>query len=305
MTTPIITFFGVPKPFKGSIGVIQRNAIQSWCALKPLADVVLLGNESGCSQTAKDLGIRQIKNIEVNEYGTPLVSAIFRTAEAETSSNLICYLNSDIMLTRDFLSAINVVSSKWDRFLLVGRRRDIDLNVPWDFTQPDSEIKLLKYVNKKSELHSVWGIDYFVFPRGLWGEIPPFALGRPSYDNWLIYKARALGVPVIDATETITAIHQNHDYGHFKGGKQTFLEGPETKRNIALAGGQKYFFSLADSTWFLTSDGLKRYSNLTYLRKWLYRLPALSPRLSLLITPLLHMIRRPKNAAKQANRNKF
>ncbi len=32
----MITIFAIPKPFKGHIDVIQRNAIQSWTKLSPL-----------------------------------------------------------------------------------------------------------------------------------------------------------------------------------------------------------------------------------------------------------------------------
>jgi len=64
------------------------------------------------------------------------------------------------------------------------------------------------------------GLDYFIFPCGLFRDIPPFAVGRPAWDNWLVYKARSLGLPVIDATKMVTAIHQNHAYSHHPMGKE-------------------------------------------------------------------------------------
>ena len=63
-------------------------------------------------------------------------------------------------------------------------------------------------------LHDFSGIDYFVYPRGMFGEIPQFALGRWYWDNWLVYRARRLGGALIDASACVMAIHQNHDYRH-------------------------------------------------------------------------------------------
>ena len=41
----MITFFATPKPFRGHIRVIQRNAIQSWQRLHSDAEILLLGPE--------------------------------------------------------------------------------------------------------------------------------------------------------------------------------------------------------------------------------------------------------------------
>ena len=39
-------------------------------------------------------------------------------------------------------------------------------------------------------------IDYFVFSRGLYlKKIPPLVIGRVFWDNWLIWRATAVGVP--------------------------------------------------------------------------------------------------------------
>lgn len=54
----MITFFSTPKPFRGHIGVIQRNAIRSWKLAHPDAEVILFGDEEGASETARDLGAR-------------------------------------------------------------------------------------------------------------------------------------------------------------------------------------------------------------------------------------------------------
>jgi hypothetical protein len=52
----MITFFSTPKPFRGHIGVIQRNAIHSWRLVHPGAEVILFGNEEGAAEAAREIG---------------------------------------------------------------------------------------------------------------------------------------------------------------------------------------------------------------------------------------------------------
>lgn len=289
---PVITLFGVPKPFEGHIDVIQRNAILSWCSLKPAVDVVLFGDEKGCAEIARDLNIRHVPHVERNEYGTPLISDIFKSAEVLSETELICYLNSDIMLTSHFLSAATQAAETYKQFLLIGRRWDVDLKTAWDFARDNWEETLLDYVAKNGKVHGPWGIDYFVFSRGLWKDMPPFALGRPGYDNWLIYKARSLKVPVVDGSAAITAAHQNHDYSHFTGGEETFWNGPEAKENMKMIGGEKFCFNTLDATSLITPAGIKPALSLPHLRHRLKRLSAFSPRAyAFLVAPAVPVYR--------------
>ena len=42
--------------------------------------------------------------------------------------------------------------------------------------------------------------------------IPEFVIGRPGYDNWLIWYARRNFIPVIDISKEIKVIHQTHHF---------------------------------------------------------------------------------------------
>jgi hypothetical protein len=86
-------------------------------------------------------------------------------------------------------------------------------------------------VRQSGVLHQDAGIDYFAYRKGMWGDLPPFSLGRWSWDNWLVWRALNLGVPVIDATAVATAIHQNHDGCH----RGVYAE-VQRERNAALVG---------------------------------------------------------------------
>src|SRR5207244_634094 len=53
----MVTIFTIPKPFRGHVGEIQRNAIGSWRALRPDVQVVLVGNEEGVEKAARNAGV--------------------------------------------------------------------------------------------------------------------------------------------------------------------------------------------------------------------------------------------------------
>ena len=76
--------------------------------------------------------------------------------------------------------------------------------------------KLWDLIKKKSVKQSPSAIDYFIFNKKLWRKIPELVIARQRYDNWLIWKARRMGAPVIDLSDALKVAHQNHSY-NFKG----------------------------------------------------------------------------------------
>jgi hypothetical protein len=262
----MLTLFAIPKPFRGHIGVIQRNAIRSWTLLRPRCEIILFGDDAGVAVAAAELGVRHVPAIARNAYGTPLVSDVFAQAERVATHDLLCYINADIIVTGDFLPAVSRIHRR--PFLMLGQRWDLDLTAPWAFDDPGWEAKLAAEVRARGVLHPHTGVDYYVFPTGLWGAIPPFAVGRVVYDNWLIWRARSSGVPVVDATRAVTCIHQNHDRTYASLGvappdaADDFQTGVEARRNLELAGGRRHVFTLRNANWVLT-------------RRWL--VPALTP----------------------------
>ena len=63
---PMITLFAIPKPFDGSVDLIQRNAIASWSRLGPHVDVLLLGDGTGIEEIAQQYGVRHSAELAVN-----------------------------------------------------------------------------------------------------------------------------------------------------------------------------------------------------------------------------------------------
>jgi hypothetical protein len=273
----MLTLFTIPKPFRGHIDLIQRNAIGSWVRLRPRCQVLVCGEEEGAREVTAQAGAEFVPEVKRNDFGTPLLSDVFALAERRARHDLLCYVNADIILLADFIEAAARVARRRKRFLMVGQRWDLDVREPLAFEETDWEATLRARMRASGRLHPPSGSDYFVYPRGTVGQLPSFAVGRPAWDNWLIYRARALRVPVVDATRVTNVIHQDHDYAHVKAATDAAWEGPEAERNRELMGASDRVFTLLDATHVLTADGLAPALDAAHLRRRVASLPALVP----------------------------
>ncbi|MGW8249499.1 MAG: hypothetical protein ACWGO1_02565, partial [Anaerolineales bacterium] len=271
----ILTIFTAPKAFSDPhIATIQRNAILSWLHLGEQVEVLLVGEEAGMAQVAREYGVTQLANVRRNQAGTPLVSSIFELAQQRSTSPLLTYINADVMLVPDFVTAAHQVAQNLERFLLIGQRWDLDVRQVLDFS-PGWGQRLLADVHARGQLHPPAGSDYFVFPRALFSQMPEFAIGRAGWDNWMIYHARRKGYPVIDGTPSITVIHQDHDYSHLPGGRPHY-EQPESFQNEALAGGFANLYMVLDSDKQLIGGQVRR-PRMTWVRTLRYIEMRLTP----------------------------
>jgi len=150
----LISIFSCPKGFEGHFDVIQRNAINSWLSLKPKPEILLFGDELGTAEVCREYALRHVSGIECNEFGTPLINAIFGLAQDTASSDILCYVNTDIILLQDFLMAILRIEKELKFYLLVGQRWDIDCTDPLDFTG-EVEKELRKRVMDQLERLSI------------------------------------------------------------------------------------------------------------------------------------------------------
>jgi hypothetical protein len=87
------------------------------------------------------------------------------------------------------------------------------------------------------------------------------------WDNWLVFAARRARVPVIDASDCVHAIHQNHDYSHHVGGEEGVFKGAEAVRNLELGGGYEYAFTIDDVTHVLVNGRPKLALDAVHLRR--------------------------------------
>lgn len=249
----MVTIFTTAKPFTGKVKISQMNALRSWEVLNSDIEIILFGNGEGYKEAAEELGLLHIPDVQVSEKGTPLVSSMFELAALHGRHDLQAYVNCDIILMEDFVEAAKRVD--FEHFMMVGQRWDIDVNEEIDFTDVLWQ-KRLKEKILPENLHPPTGCDYFLYRRGIWKDLPPMVVGRAGYDNWLIYYCRSKGINVIDATEVVIAIHQNHDYSHLMRGMDEAWTGSEAQSNITLSGGYDHIFTIKDADWRLTPRGI-------------------------------------------------
>lgn len=244
-----VSIFTIPKAFAGHAGVIQANAIRSWAAHG--LHVILVGDDPGVRELAAELGATHLHDVPRTERGTPLLDWAFRRADEAARGRWVVYANADILFPDD---PAPVLSRLGDRTALaVGRRTNADITSPLDFTTDRWRADARAAAAAGSLAHPS-AIDYFAFPKGSpLRDLPPFAVGRPGWDNWLCDRALSLGFPLIDLTEALLAVHQNHDYSHIRGAAPRQTYGPESGRNINLAQGR--YREISDATMRLTRDG--------------------------------------------------
>ena len=252
----LLTLFTAPKPFTDPhINIIQRNALQSWLALGDEVEVLVIGDEPGLAEAAAELGARQLPEVARNDWGTPLLSSIFDLARQHTRSPYLCYVNADILFLPDLLAATRIVSQSEGAFLVIGQRWDLDIRRPIDFSNGWEE-RLSRQVKERGSLHPPAGSDYFIFPRESFRDLPDFAVGRAGWDNWMISYALKNKWAVLDATQSITIIHQDHDYRHLPGG-QAHYNAEESDDNRRLAGGKANMGLVIDANYRLIEGKLE------------------------------------------------
>jgi len=253
----MITIFSNPRPFLEQFNIIQRNAIKSWMKLSPKCEIILFEDEEKTtSKVCAELGIKCITDVNRDEFGTPLLDDVFNKVREVVNGGIIAQVNADIILTNTFVSGIEKISKIMGEhlFFASGRRWNLEIKEQIDFKKNNWEQKLRGLIKREGKLHGFSGMDYWVLPYNIPFKIPPFIIGRPGMDSWLVFKSRSLKIPVIDSTEVIDIIHQNHNYPK----KKNSYFAVEKKRNLELAGGFSNMCTLRDANWILTSKGLKK-----------------------------------------------
>jgi len=242
----MITFHTIVRGFAGEFDRIQRNAIGSWLRLVPTPEVLLFGDdEPGAKEFAAEAGL-PIYPLKRNHRGIPLVGWPIQQARELAHNDVRCLVNADIILTQPFVRAIRAVAEKLDRFLALPKRYDLEVLGLLDFS-PGWQVRLAKEA-EHARYKGPLAVDVFCYRGGFWGDVPAFAVGRTSWDNWLVRKALQEHIPVVDISEWAVCIHQVHS---------KHRDGDETAENRALLGGGRAA-GFVDATWRLTRAGLEK-----------------------------------------------
>ncbi len=236
-----------------------------------------------------------------------------RPAGGRRPGGLIVLVNADIVLFDDLPLVARRAAAELGPVLVVGRRTSANATLAALAAAPAAgrrgaggrrERRRLRRLARGgggwAAEHSRWALDYFAFTPGLWlpgrpvgpaagGRtaaaaaahpnasarvgVPPFAVGRPGLDNWLVRRAVELGRPVVDASAAVVALHPPHSRAHaraapagpaaaagaewaraVRGGAPArdvweTLRSAEIARNLALAGPGAKLGTADHATW--------------------------------------------------------
>lgn len=258
----MLTIFSVPKPFKKEFFTIQNNAINSWNLIKPKPEIILLGKSKEIKSICKKYNLIHHPNIKTNSFGTPRVDSIFNIAKREASNKILMYINTDIIIVSDIGRIIRKIEKTFPSFLLIGRRFELPVKEKVDFKNKSWKEKILHKIQKSGYLKKESWIDYFIFTKDVFKNIPPFALGRTFWDKWLVWSARKRNIPVVDITKDFICIHQSHTYNlHNTKNILTFKKvwfGEEAAKNIKLAGGWHKGYTIKRANFYLRNQRIRK-----------------------------------------------
>jgi hypothetical protein len=225
--------FSTCKPFgiDEQTDITQHNSIGSWTMLREHManhDLIIFGDEPGVAEKCEEL---DILNLPINRriYGHPRIDELFGHMMDNYSDNEVCvYVNADIIITEDFLPAVQAVEQEFDKFLMVGQRWDMKITELIDFTTNWQYVLRDRQENgpEPGQWYTPAGMDYFAFKGQAWRKMLPYAIGYWVWDMYLTAWAYSCGTPLIRATEAFVPIHHWHGPASWGG------DGPEYNRSL-------------------------------------------------------------------------
>jgi len=193
-------------------------------------DIEILTLGGSKEQGAKE-GYRPIFGYKTGYHDLPYVNDLIGLADALAHGKYIVYTSDHFIFARGLSLAVDIASEQFDQFLIVGRHWGLDIKSKIDYSLDNWEYILTMMVALSGKLGSRAAKDYFIYPKSLRIQLPPFLVGREWWDTWWLWRARMMGIPTIDATDLILGIHQEHGFPSQDGTKHGLTADPAGQHN--------------------------------------------------------------------------
>ena len=255
----MVTLFSSLRPFVEPHAIlIQRNAIQSWLALTPRPQILLIGDDAGVAEVAREFSVEHIPEVQKDADGIPMRSSMCRIAHDVAEHDLLCIINSDIIVLDHFYHALSDISL--DRFVAAGRRYDLDVEDSIVAHGEDWQSHLRARIEGEGRLRGPSTVDYAVYPKSITPPVlPPFPVKSLGWDPWFLYAHRRRGIPVVNLTPVVNIVHQNHEsYEDVRRKRRTWRQDTEAMTALREAGGFSRMMTLREADYVLTPAGLRR-----------------------------------------------
>lgn len=213
-----LAIFTALKPAEGRAGEIQKRSEENWRDVFWGSDIV--------------------------EFEGPLVPfrEMVAAVEHDSDAELLMYANADVLFDKFQVSGL------W-RCLTERHPAELD----GEFLLTGQRVDILEDGSKR--LHRSSGMDYFVFRRGMFQDVPKVTMGRAYCDSALVAYCLRKGIPVVDGSFALRVEHQFHDYGHVAGGRSSVWNGDAARENKMVNGLRDFGPNVLDATHTLLPDG--------------------------------------------------
>ncbi|KAL3860511.1 hypothetical protein ACJMK2_010648 [Sinanodonta woodiana] len=227
-TIPLLTLFTSWSDEEDKYQVHNLTTL-NWLSLRPFVLPIVFTNETALANVCKSAGWVVLPLRVTAADGVPVLKYMYIDAMRKFESTFYAYANSDILFTDTLVDTLieilqnNLTSQNFiqdnstskHHTLIIGRRTNVN-NVT--FNEGSSWSEITKVAKERGSLFQSDAEDYFIASSSYpWNDIPEIVIGRRAYDNWLVLNARKHKHQVIDATNTILAVHQTTKHGNYEG----------------------------------------------------------------------------------------
>ena len=216
--------------------LVHNNTVKNWLSFRPFVIPVVFTNDRSIATECKRYGwdVLPVRVTAVEDV--PVLKFMYLDAMKVYNTTYYAYSNSDILYSNNLVDTLIGCAYNLSYFLnmtylngsflygksgyaqqptlIIGQRTNVQ-NVTK--TEGSTWAAITSVARNRGGLFFVYAIDYFITPKSYpWEDSPEVIVGKPSYDNWLIYNARKQKHKVIDATTTLLALHQTTSAGNYE-----------------------------------------------------------------------------------------
>ncbi|HZC66463.1 MAG TPA: hypothetical protein VE545_07800 [Candidatus Dormibacteraeota bacterium] len=229
----MLTIFAAAKPFRGRAATIQRNALHSWMQLHDDVQIILFGDAEGTQEVAWELGLHFEATPQLTSTGAVRLDYMMAAARRHARHNVLCFIACDIRLQRDFCEALNRVEALHHEFVMVGRAaagRANACNAPDTTNTLAAKAHGISLGSASETQHA--RLDYVIFSRNCFvADVPELPAHSPFAAKWLMRRAMANEVRVVDASRMVSAWKQID----LENDCPAIAETPAARRNLLCA----------------------------------------------------------------------
>ena len=245
--------------------LVHNSTVKNWLSFRPFVIPVVFTNDktiaSKCRRNGWDVLPARVTALD----DIPVIKFMYLDAMKAYNTSYYAYSNSDILYSSNLvdtllgcaynLSNILNVTYSIDSFLygksvyakqptlIIGQRTNVQNVTRNEISTWDA---ITSVGRNRGVLFGGFGFDYFITSKNYtWEKSAEVIVGKPSYDNWLVYNARIQKHKIIDATTTLLAIHQTTSAGNFEHNKHSDVN----YNRILLRKVSKYFKTAYGHTW--------------------------------------------------------